>query len=69
MDLGPTVLSLLNIEPPKHYDGKAIAGQFEESPREYAFGTAIDLTKVQICKDRFWMEGMFTLKTLCLNYL
>ena len=31
MDLGPTVLSLLNIEPPKHYDGKAIAGQYEES--------------------------------------
>ena len=27
MDLGPTVLSLLNIEPPKHYDGKAIAGE------------------------------------------
>ena len=40
MDLGPTVLSLLNIEPPKHYDGKAIAGQYEESPRKYAFGTA-----------------------------
>ena len=40
MDLGPTVLSLLNIEPPKHYDGKAIAGQYEESPRKYAIGTA-----------------------------
>ena len=40
MDLGPTVLSLLNIEPPKHYDGKAIAGKYEESPRKYAFGTA-----------------------------
>ena len=40
MDLGPTVLSLLSIEPPKHYDGKAIAGPFEEQPREYAFGTA-----------------------------
>ena len=40
MDLGPTVLSLLNIEPPKHYDGKAIAGRYEESPRKYAFGTA-----------------------------
>ena len=40
MDLGPTVLSLLSIEPPKHYDGKAIAGPFEEEPREYAFGTA-----------------------------
>ena len=40
MDLGPTVLSLLNIEPPKHYDGKAIAGLYEDSPRKYAFGTA-----------------------------
>ncbi len=40
MDLGPTVLSLLNIEPPKHYDGKAIAGPYEDSLRQYAFGTA-----------------------------
>ena len=40
MDLGPTVLSLLNIEPPKHYDGKAIAGPYEDDSREYAFGTA-----------------------------
>ena len=40
MDLGPTVLSLLNIKPPKHYDGKAIAGSYEDSPRDYAFGTA-----------------------------
>ena len=60
MDLGPTVLSLLNIEPPKHYDGKAIAGQFEESPRNMHLVLPIDLTKVQICKDRFWTEGMFT---------
>ena len=34
MDLGPTVLSLLNIEPPKHYDGKAIAGPYDDDPRE-----------------------------------
>ena len=40
MDLGPTVLSLLNIDPPKHYDGMAIAGRYEDSPRKYAFGTA-----------------------------
>ena len=40
MDLGPTVLSLLNIKPPKHFDGKAIAGRYEEEPRKYAFGTA-----------------------------
>ena len=40
MDLAPTVLSLLNIEPPAHYDGKAFAGLFEDKPRKYAFGTA-----------------------------
>ena len=40
MDLAPTVLSLLNIEPPAHYDGKAFAGPFEDKPRKYAFGTA-----------------------------
>jgi N-sulfoglucosamine sulfohydrolase len=40
MDLGPTVLSLLGIKKPTHYDGKAFAGKFEESPRKYAFGTA-----------------------------
>ena len=40
MDLAPTVLSLLNIEPPAHYDGKAFAGPFEDGPRKYAFGTA-----------------------------
>lgn len=40
MDLGPTVLSLLNIESPVHFDGKAIAGKFEKEPRKYAFGTA-----------------------------
>ena len=40
MDLGPTVLSLLNIKPPNHYDGKAFAGKFEEEPRKYAFGSA-----------------------------
>ena len=40
MDLGPTVLSLLNIESPDHFDGKAIAGKFEKEPRKYAFGTA-----------------------------
>lgn len=40
MDLGPTVMSLLNIKPPSHYDGKAFAGTYEESPRQYAFGSA-----------------------------
>jgi arylsulfatase A-like enzyme len=40
MDLGPTVMSLLNIQPPEHYDGKAFAGTYEEEPRTYAFGSA-----------------------------
>lgn len=40
MDLGPTVMSLLNIKPPSYYDGKAFAGHYEEAPRKYAFGTA-----------------------------
>ena len=40
MDLGPTVMSLLNIKPPIHYDGKAFAGAFEEAPRSFAFGSA-----------------------------
>jgi N-sulfoglucosamine sulfohydrolase len=37
---GIYVLSLLGIKKPTHYDGKAFAGKFEESPRKYAFGTA-----------------------------
>ena len=40
MDLGPTVLSLLNIEPPEHFDGRAIDGLYEQEARKYAFGTA-----------------------------
>lgn len=40
MDLGPTVLSILEIKKPTHYDGKAFAGKFQEYPRKYAFGTA-----------------------------
>jgi N-sulfoglucosamine sulfohydrolase len=40
MDLGPTVLSLLKIKPPEHYDGKAFSGAYEATPRDYVFGTA-----------------------------
>lgn len=40
MDLGPTVLSLLDIKPPSHSDGKAFAGSYKEAPRKYAFGSA-----------------------------
>lgn len=40
MDLGPTVMSLIGIEPPDYMDGKAFAGTFEESPRQYIYGSA-----------------------------
>jgi arylsulfatase A-like enzyme len=40
MDLGPTVMSLLGIEPPDHLDGKAFAGQYTQSPRKFIFGSA-----------------------------
>jgi N-sulfoglucosamine sulfohydrolase len=40
MDLGPTVMSLIGIEPPNHMDGKAFAGNFEQSQREYIYGSA-----------------------------
>jgi len=40
MDLGPTVMSLIGIEPPNHMDGKAFAGDFEQSQREYIYGSA-----------------------------
>ncbi len=40
MDLGPTMLSLLNIKPAEHYDGKAFSGTYEQTPRNFAFGSA-----------------------------
>ncbi len=40
MDLGPTVLSLAGIEPPKYMDGKAFLGDFKEEKREAVFGSA-----------------------------
>ena len=40
MDIGPTVMSLLGIAPPKHLDGIAFAGKYEEAPRKLIFGSA-----------------------------
>lgn len=40
MDLGPTVMSLLGIEPPDHLDGKAFAGKHEQPPRKFIYGSA-----------------------------
>tara|TARA_Y100001978_G_scaffold125228_1_gene111711 strand:+ start:45 stop:1697 length:1653 start_codon:yes stop_codon:yes gene_type:complete len=58
MDLGPTVLSLLGIKPPKYYDGKAIAGQYEQSPRKYVFGTA-DRFDESIDMQRSVLDGRY----------
>ena len=40
MDLGPTTLSVLGIEPPAYFDGKAFAGKYEAAPRNLVYGTA-----------------------------
>jgi arylsulfatase A-like enzyme len=40
MDLGPTTMSLLGIEPPSFLDGKPFLGKFKTKPRKYAFGSA-----------------------------
>ena len=40
MDLGPTVMSLIGINPPDYMDGKAFAGPFEEAQRDYIYGSA-----------------------------
>jgi N-sulfoglucosamine sulfohydrolase len=40
MDLGPTVMSLLDIKPPKHTDGKAFAGRYKKQSRKYIYGSA-----------------------------
>ena len=40
MDLGPTVMSLLDIKPPKHTDGQAFAGRYKKEARDYIFGSA-----------------------------
>ncbi|MDR0335817.1 MAG: sulfatase-like hydrolase/transferase [Planctomycetaceae bacterium] len=38
VDLAPTMLSLVGIEPPKTMQGVAFAGQFIGKPREFVFG-------------------------------
>ncbi len=41
MDLGPTVMSLLGIEPPEYMDGKAFAGEHQQMDgRDYIIGSA-----------------------------
>lgn len=40
MDLGATTLSLLGIQPPAYFDGKAFAGKYETAPRDLIYGTA-----------------------------
>ena len=40
MDLGPTVMSLLDIKPPNYTDGQAFAGRYKKESRNYIFGSA-----------------------------
>lgn len=39
-DLGPTVLSLANVELPKGLDGAPFLGKYDAKPRTYVFGTS-----------------------------
>jgi len=39
-DLGPTVLSLANVQPPKGIDGTSFLGKYESKPRKYVYGTS-----------------------------
>lgn len=38
VDLAPTVLSLAGVEPPKHMQGHAFAGKYQQSKPKYMFG-------------------------------
>jgi len=40
VDLAPTLLSLANIKPPKHIQGKAFLGAYEKKSRSYVFGSS-----------------------------
>ncbi len=40
VDLAPTLLSLANIEPPKHMEGKAFLGKYNTEARNYIFGSS-----------------------------
>lgn len=37
MDLGPTMLSLIGVEPPEHMFGRPFLGKFKAEPREYIY--------------------------------
>jgi N-sulfoglucosamine sulfohydrolase len=58
MDLGPTVMSLLDIKPPKHTDGQAFAGRYKKEPRDYIFGSA-DRFDESIDMQRSVLDGRF----------
>ena len=58
MDLGPTVMSLIGIQPPSHLDGKAFAGKYEQSPRKFIYGSA-DRFDESIDMQRSVLDGRF----------
>ncbi len=40
VDLAPTILSLADIQPPSHLEGKAFLGKYDTQPRKYVYGSS-----------------------------
>jgi N-sulfoglucosamine sulfohydrolase len=59
MDLGPTVMSLVGIEPPKYMHGKAFLGKYKsKNPHQFAFGSA-DRFDEAVDMSRSVIDGRF----------
>ncbi len=58
MDLGPTVMSLLDIKPPNYTDGQAFAGRYKKESRNYIFGSA-DRFDESVDMQRSVLDGRF----------
>tara|TARA_Y200000002_G_scaffold356950_1_gene339113 strand:+ start:2536 stop:4227 length:1692 start_codon:yes stop_codon:yes gene_type:complete len=58
MDLGPTVMSIIGVDPPKYMDGKAFAGPYQQTARKYIYGSA---DRFDECTDmqRSVLDGRF----------
>ena len=65
IDLAPTMLSIIGIEPPVYMDGKAFAGTFEAEPRDYILGTSdrfdevTDRMRAIITKDYLYIFNFY----------